>query len=144
MRPRSLRGLAWEPVVGRVTIALVGMDGKELPCLPQALLLLDTPRVIAYTKPQLFLANPPAGWIDMLILSHVQQAESVTRLLAWARRRWPGTIQAVVTSHDDGKVECAARQQGAMVFCSSIHEDDWRGLFIGVKQLHTARTGGTV
>lgn len=134
--------MSCKPSAGRVTIALVGMDGREPVCLPQALLKLDRPCVITYTQPQVLLANPPVRWIDMLVLSHAGCAESVARLLAWARRRWPGALQAVIASYEDELLELAAREQGAMVFLPPMSEDDWRGLLAGVKQLHTAMTTG--
>jgi len=79
----------------------------------------------------------------MFVLSHAGCGESVTRMLAWARRRWPGAVQAVIARPDNTGgtgIESAARRQGAMFYHSPMSENDWLGLLAGVKQVNTALT----
>ncbi len=143
MRPRSLRGLTCKPSAGRVTIAVVGMEGGDAVHLPPSLETLDRPRVFTYDQPQILLANPPAWWVDMFVLARMNHAEAVTRMLCWARRRWPGALQVVVASPSPA-VESAARRQGAMFFHSPLNENDWQSLLAGAKQLNTAMTSSEI
>lgn len=139
MQPRSLRGLSCKPTAGRVSIALVGMDERGTEhCLHQAIRTLEGPRILTYSLPQIFLANPPAEWMDLLALCWRGQTESLTRLLSWARRRWPDALRIVI-SPPSRAVELATRAQGAMFFLPPMSKEHWQGLFAGVKQTRLAR-----
>ncbi|MBN1555499.1 MAG: hypothetical protein JXA11_12195 [Phycisphaerae bacterium] len=80
--------------------------------------------------------------MDLLVLSHTGGAEGLTRLLSWARRRWRGSLQAVISHHGNQAVETAARSQGAMVFLPPMSTEDWFALFTGAKQANTVMATG--
>ncbi len=142
MRPRSYRA-AWKPSTIRVCVVLIGIDDNEVRCLCRSLERAERAQVIAYRHSRTLTANPPAGEVDMAVLSTPDRPEQVAGTLRRICRQWPGSLTVLVGREGGGALEQCARAFGAFFVLHPVSKEQWDALVEGARACRNARMSVT-
>jgi hypothetical protein len=137
MRPRS-HNSTWRSNAKNCCIVAIGLNDSELKQLSRSLQDHSGGMILSYETVRDVYASLPRQPVDMTVLGNAGSADATVRLMGWARRHWPGSLNVVV-DHGNELTEQQARENGALYFARPLARQTWQHVLDGMKQARTAR-----